>query len=200
MGLAFLLQSCFGGGSSATAAPVTTTPLSAVVVAQAMSKPQATPTVTKTSSQKPTAKPQATRKPAKSATPTATVRAKPTATATPRPKAQATSTKPPSTPTQVGQTGPPGMKVLKLAKLPPEAQHTIALIKKGGPFPYQRDGIEFQNREGILPRKARGYYHEYTVITPGSADRGARRIIAGSKGELYYTDDHYNSFSWVDES
>ena len=92
------------------------------------------------------------------------------------------------------------MKVLKLAKLPPEAQHTIALIKKGGPFPYQRDGIEFQNREGILPRKARGYYHEYTVITPGSADRGARRIIAGSKGELYYTDDHYNSFSWVNES
>lgn len=92
------------------------------------------------------------------------------------------------------------MRVIKMAQLPPEAQQTIKLIKQGGPFPYQRDGIEFQNREGILPRKPRGYYHEYTVITPGSADRGARRVIAGNNGELYYTNDHYNSFSWVQSS
>ena len=77
------------------------------------------------------------------------------------------------------------------------AAETIRLIDKGGPFPYSRDGIEFQNRERILPRKQRGYYSEYTVITPGSNDRGARRIIAGENGELYYTDDHYDSFKEV---
>ena len=81
--------------------------------------------------------------------------------------------------------------------LPPEARQTIALIKAGGPFPYPRDGIVFNNREGQLPRKAPGYYHEYTVKTPGARDRGARRIIAGRDGELYYTDDHYRTFKRV---
>ena len=71
------------------------------------------------------------------------------------------------------------------------------MIEQGGPFPYDRDGIVFGNREGLLPPRPDGYYHEYTVITPGSADRGARRIIAGQPGEYYYTDDHYDSFKQV---
>jgi len=83
--------------------------------------------------------------------------------------------------------------------LPPEARQAIALIKAGGPFPYSRDGVVFNNREGQLPKKARGYYHEYTVKTPGARDRGARRIIAGRDGELYYTDDHYRTFKRVIE-
>jgi ribonuclease T1 len=81
--------------------------------------------------------------------------------------------------------------------LPPEARHAIALIKAGGPFPYLRDGVTFNNRERQLPKQARGYYREYTVKTPGAHDRGARRIIAGRAGELYYTDDHYRTFKRV---
>ena len=85
------------------------------------------------------------------------------------------------------------------AKLPPEARETIALIKAGGPFPYQQDGRAFSNREMLLPRKSRGYYREYTVRTPGARDRGARRVVAGSAGEYYYTDDHYRSFRRIRE-
>ena len=81
--------------------------------------------------------------------------------------------------------------------LPPEARQTIALIMAGGPFPYARDGVTFNNREGHLPQQARGYYREYTVKTPAAHDRGARRIIAGRAGELYYTDDHYRTFNRV---
>lgn len=86
---------------------------------------------------------------------------------------------------------------VSLERLPPEARETIALIRRGGPFPYQKDGSLFGNREGLLPRRERGYYREYTVPTPGRRDRGARRIVAGRGGELYYTDDHYRSFSRV---
>ncbi|MGH8620938.1 MAG: ribonuclease domain-containing protein [Burkholderiales bacterium] len=84
-------------------------------------------------------------------------------------------------------------------ELPAEARATIALIRKGGPFPYQRDGIEFRNFEKRLPVMPRGYYREYTVRTPGTKDRGARRIVAGRGGELYYTDDHYDSFRRIRE-
>ena len=80
------------------------------------------------------------------------------------------------------------------ADLPPEAHDTIALIDADGPFPFSRDGVTFQNRERILPLKSEGYYREYTVITPGASNRGARRIVAGDAGEMYYTDDHYDSF------
>jgi ribonuclease T1 len=92
---------------------------------------------------------------------------------------------------------------VSLADLPPEARHTLNLIQRGGPFPYpHKDGSTFGNFEKRLPRQARGYYREYTVPTPGSRDRGARRLIAGSgrngdvttSGEYYYTDDHYRSF------
>jgi ribonuclease T1 len=94
-----------------------------------------------------------------------------------------------------------------VADLPPQARETLDLIKKGGPFPYRRDGAVFGNREGHLPRQPRGYYTEYTVRTPWERDRGARRIVAGrghsghpsTSGDYYYTDDHYNSFRRIRE-
>ncbi|WP_019631625.1 ribonuclease domain-containing protein [Actinomadura atramentaria] len=79
-------------------------------------------------------------------------------------------------------------------KLPKEAVATLKLIDEGGPFPYPKDGVVFQNRERILPREPRGYYHEYTVPTPHSKDRGARRLVSGKNGERYYSGDHYRSF------
>jgi len=83
--------------------------------------------------------------------------------------------------------------------LPKEARQTIALIRKGGPYPYKKDGVVFGNFEKLLPRHERGYYREFTVPTPSARDRGARRIISGKAGELYYTDDHYQSFKRVRE-
>lgn len=81
--------------------------------------------------------------------------------------------------------------------LPAEARETIVLIESDGPYPYDRDGAVFENRERLLPNEDRGYWREYTVPTPGSDDRGARRLVAGESGELYYTDDHYASFLLV---
>jgi ribonuclease T1 len=81
-----------------------------------------------------------------------------------------------------------------VSDLPPEARSTISLIRKGGPHPYPRDGVAFGNRERLLPARERGWYREYTVKTPGARDRGARRIVAGRDGTLYYSDDHYRSF------
>src|SRR5262245_15929291 len=88
---------------------------------------------------------------------------------------------------------------INAADLPKEAQQTIALIKQGGPYPYKRDGVVFGNFEKLLPLHERGYYKEFTVRTPSSRDRGARRIISGKAGELYYTDNHYQSFKRVRE-
>ncbi|MFD8481520.1 ribonuclease domain-containing protein [Kitasatospora sp. NPDC059673] len=83
--------------------------------------------------------------------------------------------------------------------LPSQGRDTIRLIDAGGPFPYSQDGVVFQNREGVLPAKSLGYYHEYTVITPGSPTRGTRRIITGKVfHEDYYTADHYATFRRVD--
>lgn len=84
--------------------------------------------------------------------------------------------------------------------LPREAVATLEAIERGGPFPYDRDGSVFQNRERLLPERPRGYYREYTVITPRSPDRGARRIVAGGEPPeaYYYTDDHYRSFRRVE--
>jgi ribonuclease T1 len=86
-----------------------------------------------------------------------------------------------------------------LADLPPEARATDRLIRSGGPFPHGKDGVVFGNRERLLPRQARGYYREYTVRTPGSRDRGARRIVCGGlqarePEACFYTEDHYASF------
>ena len=84
-------------------------------------------------------------------------------------------------------------------ELPQEAQRTILLIQQGGPFPFvPKDGSVFGNFERRLPVRARGYYHEYTVPTPGRTDRGARRVVAGSAAhEFFYSDDHYRSFRHV---
>jgi ribonuclease T1 len=82
-------------------------------------------------------------------------------------------------------------------ELPVEGQATLALIDQGGPFPYEQDGSTFGNFEGLLPDRGGDYYREYTVITPGSTDRGARRIIAGDGKEFYWTEDHYESFSRI---
>lgn len=90
-----------------------------------------------------------------------------------------------------------GLPTVQVADLPAQAQRTLDLIEAGGPYPYSRDGVVFQNRERLLPRRSSGYYHEYTVPTPGEGDRGARRIITGRSGELYWTADHYGSFAVI---
>jgi len=85
-----------------------------------------------------------------------------------------------------------------LSSLPKEAQEVFALVGKGGPFPFDRDGVVFGNRENLLPGKPRGYYHEYTVRTPGVSSRGGRRLVCGGAKKApdacYYSDDHYRSF------
>jgi ribonuclease T1 len=110
---------------------------------------------------------------------------------------QPPTSEPPALPSP-SDTGPASdLPEVSVADLPPEAADTLALIDEGGPYPYDQDDETFQNREGILPDQPEGYYREYTVETPGSDDRGARRIVAGSNGELYWTDDHYSSFSRI---
>jgi len=79
-----------------------------------------------------------------------------------------------------------------------EIDRVLATIDSGAPLPYEEDGGTFQNREGLLPDQPLGYYREYTVETPGSPDRGARRLVIGEGGEIYYTDDHYASFREID--
>jgi ribonuclease T1 len=92
-----------------------------------------------------------------------------------------------------------GEDVVALGELPPQARQTWRLIMSGGPFPYEKDGTTFFNRERLLPSQKRGYYREYTVKTPGARNRGARRIVCGGKeptrpDSCYYTADHYASF------
>ena len=88
-----------------------------------------------------------------------------------------------------------------VAALPLQGVQTYRLILQGGPFAYEKDGVVFGNRERLLPGKSRGYYHEYTVKTPGSNDRGAKRIVCGGPAKTpdvcYYTADHYASFSRI---
>jgi ribonuclease T1 len=99
--------------------------------------------------------------------------------------------------------GNSGLEVIAIQNLPHEAQVTLVRIKEGGPFPYTKDGVVFRNYEGVLPKQKRGYYHEFTVKTPGARDRGARRIVTGgdpaTSGEYYYTDDHYATFKRIKE-
>jgi ribonuclease T1 len=91
-----------------------------------------------------------------------------------------------------------GLRVVGASALPAEARRTLILIDRGGPFPYERDGVVFGNVERLLPQRPRGWYHEYTVPTPGEDDRGARRIVMGRDGTPYYTADHYESFVRVE--
>ncbi|MFJ4780193.1 ribonuclease domain-containing protein [Streptomyces sp. NPDC088762] len=90
-----------------------------------------------------------------------------------------------------------GMPTVRADALPQQARDVLALIDKGGPYPYRQDGTVFGNFEKALPERKRGYYHEFTVRTPGERDRGARRIVTGQGGEFYYTDDHYDTFKAV---
>ena len=93
--------------------------------------------------------------------------------------------------------------IIPVQELPQQAKHTLVLIKNGGPFPYGKDGTVFRNYERVLPQQKRGYYHEFTVKTPGERTRGSRRIVSGgeprSSGEYYYTDDHYATFKRIKE-
>jgi ribonuclease T1 len=95
--------------------------------------------------------------------------------------------------------GPADLGTVPLSALPKEARATLTLIRAGGPFPYEKDGATFGNRERLLPTRPKGYYREYTVPTPGAYNRGARRIIAGQVGEYYWTADHYRSFQRIAE-
>lgn len=92
---------------------------------------------------------------------------------------------------------------IRMAELPRQGRDTHELIRRGGPFPYDKDGVVFGNRERQLPAERRGYYHEYTVPTPGSRDRGARRIVCGGPARVpdacFYTADHYASFRKIVE-
>ncbi len=93
------------------------------------------------------------------------------------------------------------MPSVRTGELPREAQHTLQLIRLGGPFPYAKDGIVFGNYEHILPQRRRGYYREYTVPTPASRNRGAQRLVCGGPPRTpdlcYYTHDHYASFQAI---
>lgn len=94
--------------------------------------------------------------------------------------------------------GDHGLGTVAAAELPPQGRVTYQLIREGGPFPYDKDGTVFGNRERLLPAHKRGYYREYTVKTPGARNRGARRIVcavpAAVPSTCYYTADHYASF------
>jgi ribonuclease T1 len=96
--------------------------------------------------------------------------------------------------THPGTSAAGSLKIVALASLPVQARDTVGLIQHGGPYPYPHDGIVYQNLERQLPAEPSGYYHEYTVLTPGSSDRGTRRIVTGRDGQFYYTADHYASF------
>ncbi|MFD9706002.1 ribonuclease domain-containing protein [Lentzea sp. NPDC059081] len=111
------------------------------------------------------------------------------------------STRPSATSAAAGEVpgAKSGLDVQALTKLPAEAARTWKLVEANGPFPYPRnDGVTFENREKRLPQQKSGYYKEYTVPTPGSPDRGARRLVTGSEKEVFYTGDHYSSFVVVD--
>ncbi len=106
----------------------------------------------------------------------------------------------------LGASGASAANDIHLADLPKEGRATHALILKGGPYPYPKDGVTFGNFEGNLPKKPRGYYHEFTVPTPGAKNRGARRIVCGAEARewrnnapaaCWYTGDHYQTFQKI---
>ncbi|MFD0277054.1 ribonuclease domain-containing protein [Kitasatospora sp. NPDC127111] len=132
---------------------------------------------------------------------TSTAAVSTSAASAPRPTGPKPSAPGPTVPPSAAATWVPTDPALAdvcRTRLPGEARDTLALIAAGGPYPYRSDGIVFENRENRLPRKASGYYHEFTVVTPGSADRGARRVVTGNAGEQYWTADHYGTFQEID--
>ena len=120
---------------------------------------------------------------------TVTATTKVTVTSTPRPDAAAT---PSGTARSVS-----GLPTMPADDLPPEAESVLEAVATDGPYDYPQDGQTFQNRERILPAQPLGFYREFTVETPGSSDRGARRLVVGSDGVAFYTSDHYQSFREV---
>ena len=164
-------------GASAPGAATVGSPLTTVVLA-------------------PGARPATTVRPAGSVTASAGVTTRPTAPRTTASHGSGSAPRGSST-TRATTRPPDGMRTVKVTDLPGEARETLRLISSDGPFPYRQDGVVFENREHHLPVKAARYYHEYTVVTPGSPDRGARRIITGGDGNHFYTDDHYASFRLV---
>ena len=105
--------------------------------------------------------------------------------------------------TPMDGSGAGGATAVHVTELPRQGRETYELIRRGGPFPYQKDGTVFGNRERLLPIEKRGYWREYTVRTPGARDRGARRIVCGgpmtTPHACYYTADHYGSFKKIVE-
>lgn len=131
--------------------------------------------------------------------PTRTAATRTAATRTPATRT-AVATRTPATRTSApARTPADGLGTVRAAELPSEARRVLRLIDAGGPFPYDQDGSVFGNYERLLPAKTRGWYREYTVPTPGERDRGARRIVAGRDGTLYWTADHYDSFARIDQ-
>jgi ribonuclease T1 len=128
-----------------------------------------------------------------------TAQSSPVRSGTPPPSSVPPPSVPRSTADGAAAANPSRLPTIRESQLPQEGRATLALIRRGGPFPYARDGVTFGNFERILPRKSGGYYKEYTVPTSGESDRGARRIVAGKAGEKYYTADHYESFKFIAE-
>ena len=115
-----------------------------------------------------------------------------------RPTAGASESSTPSGTSTGTSTPDSGLATIRESRLPAAARSTLVLIRSGGPFPYAEDGQTFQNREGLLPDRKRGYYKEYTVKQGTKGDRGPLRIVGGSGGDLYWTEDHYDSFRQIE--
>lgn len=56
-------------------------------------------------------------------------------------------------------------------------------------------GDRFGNYEGVLPKKSGRTYTECDIDTLGASARGAKRIVFSNDGLIYYTDDHYSTFT-----
>lgn len=184
---------------ASTDTPTATAPAAATdtPTAQATATDTPSPEPTSAPSDTPTALPAATDTPTKTPTVTRTASPTPQPSATPTASPTRTRAPPTATPTATRIRSQSGLPFILYKDLPPEAKETIRLIDNNGPFPFRQDDTTFQNREGILPAKPRGWYREFTVVTPGASTRGARRIVEGEDGLLFYTDDHYDSFREV---
>jgi ribonuclease T1 len=111
--------------------------------------------------------------------------------------APSASPSPSPSPSAGSQTPRSGLPSIAVADLPKQARDTLALIDRGGPYPYSQDNTVFSNLERVLPERPKGYYREYTVVSPGSSSRGTRRLVVGAQGDIYFTADHYQTFRQV---
>lgn len=189
--------------------PIADTPAPDTPTTVAIIEPTATETGTETGTETATTAPTAEPTGTPTATLTATEQPAETATATStpvptrQPTATSTATQPPTRAPPTATAAPTrirsqsGLPYILYDDLPPEAKETIQLIDNNGPFPFRQDDSTFQNRERILPIQPFDWYREFTVITPGARNRGARRIVEGEDGLLFYTEDHYDSFREV---